>query len=438
MAVNPPISPPSSADPRAAAARADAAADALGRGYDVERVRADFPALAQTVGNRPLVYLDSAASALKPQAVIDAVTNIYARDCANVHRGVHTLSQRATKSYEGVRAKVKGLLGAASEKEIVFVRGATEAINLVADSWGGANLGPGDEVVVTGLEHHANIVPWQRICQRTGATLRAVPITDDGDVRLEDLDQAVGKHTRMVAMTHVSNALGTILPVRDMVAHVRANTKDALVLVDGAQAVPHIAVDVQDLGCDFYCFSAHKLYGPTGAGALWARYELLEAMPPYQSGGDMIRSVSFEETLYAPPPQKFEAGTPNIAGVVGMGAAIDYVQRLGWDAMWDHEQELLAYATERLTALPGLRLYGTTANKVGVLSFTMDAAHPHDIGTIVDNHGVAIRTGRHCAQPIMLHYGIPATARASLSIYNHRADIDALVESLQAVQEMFA
>ncbi|WP_428261309.1 cysteine desulfurase [Haliangium sp.] len=402
---------------------------------DLARLRADFPALAQEVRGQPLVYLDSAATALKPQAVIDAVTRVYARDCANVHRGVHLLSQRATEAYEAVRAKVQGLLGAADPSEIVFVRGTTEAINLVAQSWARPRLGPGDEILITGLEHHANIVPWQMVCEQTGASLRVVPITDAGAVQLEDVDQALGERTRVVAVAHVSNALGTVLPVRAIAD--RAHAVGAKLLVDGAQAVPHMEVDVTALGCDFYCFSAHKVYGPTGVGALWAPRAVLEEMSPYQGGGDMIRSVSFERTTYAPPPHKFEAGTPNIAGTVGMGAAIDYLAELDRDALHAHEQALLDYATQALSEIPGLRLWGTAAAKLSVLSFTMDAAHPHDIGTIVDSHGVAIRTGHHCAQPVMTRFGIPATARASLSIYNTREDVDALVRALLHVQEMF-
>ena len=403
---------------------------------DSARIRADFPALAQEVHGHPLVYLDSAATALKPQAVIDAVVRIYAHDCANVHRGVHTLSQRATDAYEGARDKLQRFINAAAREEIVFTRGTTDAINLVAQSWARPRLGPGDQILITGLEHHANLVPWQMVREQTGAELVVVPIRDDGDVRVEDVAQRLTDRTRLVAMAHASNALGSILPGRAVVE--LAHARSARVLVDGAQAAPHLPVDVRALGCDFYCLSAHKLYGPSGTGVLWAPRALLEDMQPVQGGGDMIRSVTFERTTYADVPYKFEAGTPGIASVVGMGAAVDYLSAIGWDAIRAHEQELAAYATKRLGELPGVRLYGNAPRKIGVLSFTMAAAHPHDIGTIVDAHGVAIRTGHHCAQPVMEHFGIPATARASLGLYSTHEDVDALIRALQHVQEMFA
>lgn len=406
------------------------------RELDLARIRADFPALSQEVRGVPLVYLDSAATALKPQAVIDAVNQIYARDGGNVHRAVHQLSERATLAYENTRQKVRDLLGAAAKEEVVFVRGTTEAINLVAHSWARPRLGSGDQILVTGLEHHSNIVPWQMVCEATGAELVVVPITDAGEVRLEDVAARLTERTALVACAHVSNALGTVLPVAEIAA--LAKEHGALVLLDGAQAAPHMPVNVAELGCDFYAFSGHKLYAPTGVGVLWARRELLEEMPPYQGGGDMIRSVSFEKTTYADVPAKFEAGTPNIAGVVGLGAAIEYLGGQGWEAIRAHERDLLAYGTEVLSEIPGLRLVGTAPEKLGVLSFTLDAAHPHDVGTIVDAEGVAIRTGHHCAQPVMERFGVPATARASLGLYNDRSDLDALGRALHKVRELFA
>ena len=403
---------------------------------DLEAIRRDFPALDQRVHEKPLVYLDSAATALKPQVVIDAVTQVYARDCANIHRAVHLLSQRATQSFEAVRPKVRAFLNAPSEKEIVFVRGTTEAINLVANAWARPRLKAGDRILLSGLEHHSNIVPWQMVCQATGAELVVAPITDAGEVRLEDVVALLDERVKLVAMSHVSNALGSVQPVREIVE--LAHAAGAKVLLDGAQAAPHLVVDVQGLGCDFYAFSGHKLYGPTGAGVLWGRRALLEEADPWQGGGDMIRSVTFEKTTYAELPSKLEAGTPDIAAVIGLGAAIDYVSGLGREAIARREQELLAYGTDALESLPGVRLVGTAKHKVGVLSFVMESAHPHDIGTIVDAEGVAIRTGHHCAQPVMERLGIPATARASLGLYNTREDIDALVRALRRVQEIFS
>lgn len=405
-------------------------------GFDIDLVRRDFPALAQQVHGKPLVYLDSAATALKPQAVIDAVTQVYARDCANIHRAVHLLSQRATQAYEAVRPKVRAFLNAPSEKEIIFLRGTTEAINLVAHAWARPRLSPGDRILLSGLEHHSNIVPWQMVAKQTGAEVVVAPITDEGEVRLEDVEALLDERVKLVAMSHVSNALGSVQPVREIVD--RAHAVGAKVLLDGAQAAPHIVVDIEAIGCDFYAFSGHKLYGPTGAGVLWGRRELLEEAEPWQGGGDMIRSVTFEKTTYADVPTKFEAGTPDIAAVVGLGAAIDYVTALGRETIERREQELLAYGTEALSSIPGLRLIGTANHKVGVLSFVMESAHPHDIGTIVDAEGVAIRTGHHCAQPVMERLGVPATARASLGVYNTREDIDALVRALHRVQEIFA
>ena len=406
------------------------------RAFDIAAIRRDFPALHQRVHDRPLVYLDSAATALKPQAVIDAVVNVYARDCANIHRAVHLLSQRATKAYEEARAKVARFVNAPSADECIFLRGTTEAINLVAFSWGRANLRAGDEILVSGLEHHSNIVPWQMACEATGAKLVVAPVDEGGEVRLDAFEKALSDRTRLVATAHVSNTLGTIQPAKEIVR--LAKSKGALVLFDGAQAVPHIPVDLTDLGADFYAFSGHKLYGPTGIGVLWGRKALLDEMAPWQGGGDMIRSVTFEKTTYNVIPHKFEAGTPNIAGAIGLGAAVDYVSALGMEAVAAHERELLAYGTRRLEEIDGLRIIGKAKDKVGVLSFVMETSHPHDIGTIVDMEGVAIRTGHHCTQPLMERYGVAATARASLGVYNDESDIDALVKALTKVKEMFA
>ena len=416
------------------AAPTPGAAGAAAR-LDVERVRRDFPALHQEVHGKPLIYLDAAATALKPQAVIDAVTGVYARDCANIHRAVHLLSQRATEAYEGTREKVRRFINAKQEEECIFLRGTTEGINLVAHSWARANLREGDEILISGLEHHSNIVPWQIACEKTGARLVVVPIDDRGQVPIEAVDERIGDRTRLVAMAHVSNALGSVQPVRQVAE--LAHARGALLLLDGAQAAPHMKVDVQALGCDFYAFSGHKVYGPTGVGVLWGRRSLLDAMEPYQGGGDMILSVTFEKTTYNVVPHKFEAGTPHIAGVIGLGAAIEYVEALGMEALEAHEQDLLAYGTKLLSAVPGLKIVGTAEQKIGVLSFVMDVAHPHDIGTIVDAQGVAIRTGHHCTQPVMDRFGIPATARASLAFYNTTDEIDALARGLRTVREVF-
>lgn len=404
-------------------------------GFDVQRVRKDFPALHQDVHGKPIVYLDSAATSLKPQAVIDAVGEVYSRDCANIHRAVHLLSQRATARFEEAREKVRAFLNAAKSTEVVFTRGTTEAINLVAQSWGRSSLREGDEVLVTELEHHSNIVPWQILCQQTGAKLVVVPMSDRGEILREAFEHKLSERTRLVAMAHVSNALGTVLPVADLIK--LAHERGALVLLDGAQAVAHVDVDVRALDCDFYAFSGHKLYGPTGIGALYGKERLLDGMPPYQGGGDMIRSVTFEETIYNELPYKFEAGTPNIAGAIGLGAAIDYFSSFDAGAVQAHENAVLRYATQALQAVSGLRQIGTAPGKVAALSFLMESAHPHDIGTIVDSEGVAIRTGHHCAQPVMEHFGIAATARASLGMYNSCDDIDALIAALQKVQELF-
>jgi cysteine desulfurase/selenocysteine lyase len=403
---------------------------------DVNAIRADFPILERRVHGRPLVYLDNAATTQKPRAVIDRLVRYYEEENANIHRGVHTLSVEATDAYDAARDRVRQFLNAADAREIVFVRGATEAINLVARSFGGTQIRQGDEIVVSEMEHHSNIVPWQMICEERGATLRVVPITDSGEFRLDAYEQLLNARTRIVAVTHVSNALGTVTPVTEIVR--LARDRGIPVLIDGAQAVAHMDVDVRALGCDFYVFSGHKVFGPTGIGVLYGRLPLLEAMPPYQGGGDMIRSVTFERTLYNEVPYRFEAGTQHIAGVVGLAAAIDYLSDLGLDRVAAHEHELLAYGTEALTTIPGLRLTGTAAQKAGILSFVMDDVHPHDIGTILDREGVAIRAGHHCCQPLMARLGVPATARASLALYNTRAEIDALVSALRKVREVFA
>jgi cysteine desulfurase/selenocysteine lyase len=396
---------------------------------------ADFPILSRPVHGRRLVYLDNAATTHKPDAVIEAERAFYRESNANIHRGVHWLSQHATDLHEAAREKVRGFLNAARADEIVFTRGTTEAINLVAQSWGRANLKPGDEILVTGMEHHSNIVPWQLLCAQTGAVLRHVPITDSGELEPGAYESLLGPRTRLVAVVHVSNALGTVNPVEEMTR--KAHEAGALVLVDGAQAVAHQRVDVRAIGCDFYAFSGHKLYGPTGIGALYGRRELLAAMPPWQGGGDMIRTVSFEGSTWAEPPARFEAGTPNIAGAVALGAAIDYVEGVGLDRIAAHEHALLAAATEAVQRLPGVRLYGTAPGKAGILSFTVQGIHPHDLGTILDAEGVAIRAGHHCAMPVMTRFGIPGTARASFALYNDERDVDALVAAIGKAQRLF-
>ena len=402
---------------------------------DVERIRKDFPILHQEVHGRSLVYLDSAATSQKPQVVLDALADYYARDNANVHRGVHRLSERATEAYEGARGRIQRFLNAAHSREIVFVRGTTEGINLVAQTYGRRTVGAGDEVIITALEHHSNIVPWQMLCEETGATLRVVPIDDAGEVDVDAYERMLGERTRLVGVAHVSNALGTIVPVKRMIE--AAHRRGIAVLVDGAQAAPHLRIDVQDLDCDFYTFSGHKTYGPTGIGVLYGKTALLEAMPPYQGGGDMIKSVSFEKTVYNDLPYKFEAGTPDIAGAIGLGAALEYLEGLGLDRVAAHEHALLVHGTKRLSALPGLRLVGTAREKASVLSFLVDGVHAHDVGSILDREGIAVRTGHHCAMPVMTRFGIAATARASLGVYNTREDIDALVEGLAKVREVF-
>ena len=401
---------------------------------DVEALRRDFPVLGRSVHGKPLCYLDNAASSQRPRVVIDAISRYYENSHANVHRGVHALSQEATDLFEGARESVRRFVNAASTREIVFVRGTTEAVNLVAQSWGRPRLGPGDEIVVSHLEHHANIVPWQMLCGQTGARLRVIPMTRSGELDFDAYRALLGPRTRLLALTHVSNALGTVVPVRDYIAEARRH--GVAVLLDGAQAVPHMQVDVHSLDCDFYCFSAHKMCGPTGIGVLYGREALLRAMPPWQGGGDMILSVSFERTTYNDLPWKFEAGTPHIAGAVGLGAAIDYLGAIGMERVAAAEHQLLEYATARLTTVPGLEIVGTAPAKAAVVSFTLGRVHPHDLGTILDMEGVAIRTGHHCAMPVMEFYGIPATARASFAFYNTRAEVDRLVDSLGVALEM--
>lgn len=403
---------------------------------NINAIRADFPILHQQVNGHPLVYLDNAASSQKPRQVIDAISHYYLHDNANIHRGVHQLSQRATDLYEAARSKVRQFLNAKSDKEIIFTRGATEAINLVAQSFVRPMLQAGDEILISHLEHHANIVPWQILCEQTGAKLKVIPMKDNGELELANFDAMLTERTKLLAIGHVSNALGTINPVKSMAA--KAHAKNIPVLIDGAQAVPHMQVDVQDLGADFYVFSGHKMFAPTGIGALYGREDLLNAMPPYQGGGDMILSVSFDKTLYNELPYKFEAGTPHIAGVIGLGAAIDYMWQVGIDKIAAQEHHLLEVATRKIEALPGVKIVGTAADKASVISFMIDGVHPHDVGTVFDQLGVAIRTGHHCAQPVMEFYDIPATARASFAFYNSEEDIDALINAIQKTQELFA
>ena len=403
--------------------------------YDVHAVREDFPALHQEVYGHPLVYLDNSATSQKPTAVIDALRHYYEHDNSNVHRGVHALSERATRDYEAARDKVTAFVNAPDRRCVVFVRGTTEGINLVAQSYARPRLSQGDEILITHMEHHSNIVPWQLVCEQTGAVLRVTPVDDRGELELDEYHRLLGPRTKLVAVVHLSNALGTINPVEEMTA--AAHEVGAVVILDGAQAVAHLEVDVQAIDCDFYAFSGHKVYGPTGIGALVGRLELLEEMAPYQGGGEMIRTVSFEGTTYHDLPHKFEAGTPNIAGTVGLGAALDYVRALDLEAIVAHEDGVLTYATDAVDAIPGLEIMGTADRKSGVLSFVLDGVHPHDIGTIVDHEGVAIRAGHHCAMPLMQRFGVAATARASFGLYNTREDADALVAALAKVREMF-
>lgn len=402
--------------------------------YDVERLRADFPILASEVHGKPLVFLDSAASAQKPKAVIDADRWAYEHCYANVHRGVYYLSEKTTEAFEGARETVRRFINARSTREVIFTRGTTESINLVAQTFGRSRLGPGDEVVISHMEHHSNIVPWQMVCEQTGATLKVVPINDAGEVDVEAYADMLGPKVKLVAMVHVSNALGTVVPIGEVIK--LAHAHDIPVLVDGAQAAPHAPVDVQALDADFYAFSGHKVYGPTGIGVLYGKEALLDAMPPWQGGGDMIASVSFEKTTYASLPAKFEAGTPHIVGAIGLAAALDYVSGIGLDAIAAHEADLLAYATERMRAFNQVRIVGQARRKAGVLSFTIENVHPHDIGTILDHQGVAVRAGHHCAQPVMQRFNVPATARASFGLYNTREDIDRLVEGVAKVIDL--
>jgi cysteine desulfurase/selenocysteine lyase len=403
--------------------------------FDVKRIREDFPILKQKVHGKPLVYLDNAATSQKPARVMEAILRFYTQDCANVHRGVHLLSERATEAYESARIRVQRFLNAADQREIVFVRGATEGINLVAQTYGRQNVRAGDEVLITAMEHHSNIVPWQMLCQEKNAVLRVAPINDRGELILEEFEKLLNDHTRFVAVTHVSNALGSINPVERLVR--MAHAWKVPVLVDGAQAVPHLKVDVRELDCDFYAFSGHKVFGPTGIGALYGKADLLEAMPPFQGGGDMISSVTFEKTIYNVIPYKFEAGTPNIADVYGLGAALEYVEQIGLANIASYEHALLSYATEAVSQIPGVRILGTAREKAGVISFVLDGVHAHDVGTILDREGVAVRTGHHCAQPVMDRFGVPATVRASLAFYNTKQEINVLAAGLQRVKALF-
>ena len=405
-------------------------------GLDVAKIRADFPILAERINGRPLVYLDNAATSQKPRVVLDAIANYYTHMNANIHRGVHTLSVRATEAHDAARLTVKQFINAADTREIIFVRGATEAINLVAQTYGRKHVSAGDEVLITAMEHHSNIVPWQILCEEKDAHLKVAPIDDRGELILDEFARLIGPRTKIVAVTQVSNALGTVLPLREMIE--LAHRQGVPVLVDGAQAVPHFAVDVQALDADFYAFSGHKVYAPTGIGVLYGKRALLDAMPPYQGGGDMIRSVTFEKTTYNDLPWKFEAGTPDIAGAIALGAALKYITGLGMENIAAHENELLAYATEAVGAIPGVQLIGTARERVGVVSFVLDGVHPHDLGTILDREGIAIRTGHHCAQPVMERFGIPATARASFAVYNTKEEVDALAAGIRTAREVFA
>ncbi len=405
------------------------------KAFDVKKIRKDFPILAQKVRGKALVYLDNGATSQKPQVVIDTLNRYYSAENSNIHRGVHYLSERATAAYEGAREKVRHFIRAPRSQEIIFVRGTTEAINLVAQTYGRAFLRSGDEIIISAMEHHSNIVPWQMLCEQVGARLRVIPISHDGEIVLDEYRALLNDRTKFVSITHVSNALGTVAPVKEIIR--LAHERGVPVLVDGAQAVPHMRVDVQDLGCDFYAFSGHKLFGPTGIGVLYGRSELLDRMPPYQGGGDMISLVTFEKTHYNVLPYKFEAGTPHIAGVIGLGAAIDYLEGLDWEQVGEHEHGLLCYASEQLAKIAGLRIIGTAAEKAGVMSFVLDQIHAHDVGTILDREGVAVRAGHHCAMPVMQRFGVPATTRASFAFYNTREEIDILTAALQKVKKVF-
>ena len=404
--------------------------------FDVRSIRENFPILQRKVYGKPLVYLDNAATTQKPQQVIDAITRYYTEQNANVHRGVHHLSEKATHEYECVRCKVRQYINAAEDREVIFVRGATEGINLIAHCFGGQVVGSGDEVLISAMEHHSNIVPWQLLCQQRGASLKVIPIDDDGEILLDEYEKLLTTRTKLVSVTHVSNALGTVNPIGKMVE--MAHRHGIPVVIDGAQGAPHMQIDVQAVDCEFYVFSAHKIYGPTGIGIVYGKEALLESMPPYQSGGDMISAVTFEKTIFNRLPYKFEAGTPNIAGTVGLGAAIDYVSNIGVEQIAAYEQSLLNYATDAVAAIDRLRIIGTASEKASVLSFVLEGAHPHDIGTILDQEGVAIRAGHHCAQPVMQRFGIPATARASFAFYNTREEVDTMVRAINKVGEVFA
>lgn len=416
------------------AAKERATSEARAR-FDVEAVRRDFPILGCTVHGKPLVYLDNGATSQKPQAVIDAIARYYQKENSNIHRGVHFLSEQATAAYEAARAKMQTFVNAAHREEIIFVRGTTEAINLVAQSYGRSSLKAGDEILVSAMEHHSNIVPWQMLSEQTGARLRVIPINHDGELVLDEYRRLLNDRTKLVSVTHVSNALGSIVPVKEIVA--AAHERGIPVMLDGAQAVPHLKVDVQELGCDFYAFSGHKMFGPTGVGVLYGRRERLESMPPYQGGGDMISLVTFEKTHYNVLPYKFEAGTPNVAGGIGLGAAVDYLQALPWDQVMAHEEDLLSYGTEQLMKIGGLKIIGTAKRKAGVLSFVFNNIHAHDVGTILDQEGVAVRAGHHCAMPVMQRFGVPATTRASFAFYNTREEIDVLARAILRVLKVF-
>ena len=403
--------------------------------FDVARVREDFPVLRQKIHGKALVYFDNGATSQKPQVVIDTLARYYSAENSNIHRGVHQLSERATAAYEAARGKVRSFINAGSDKEIIFVRGTTEAINLVAQSYGRSFLKAGDEIIVSAMEHHSNIVPWQMLCEQVGARLRVIPINHDGEIVMDEYRRLLNEKTKFVSVTHVSNALGTIVPVKEIIA--LAHERNIPVLLDGAQAVPHLKVDVRELGCDFYAFSGHKMFGPTGVGVLFGRQELLEKMPPYQGGGDMISLVTFEKTHYNVLPYKFEAGTPHIAGGIGLGAAIDYLQGLDWDRLVAHEHELLSFATEALSEFKPARIIGTAKEKAGVISFVIDHIHAHDVGTILDQEGVAVRAGHHCAMPVMQRFGVPATTRASFAFYNTTEEIDVMVRGLHRVLKVF-
>ncbi len=404
--------------------------------FEVDKIRQDFPILDQQIRGKPLVYLDNAATCQKPKAVIDAISHMYSHDYANVHRGVHALSERSTAAFEAVRHKVKNFINAASDKEIIFVRGTTEAINLIAQTFGKANISTGDEILITAMEHHSNIVPWQILCEQTGAVLKVAPINQRGELLYEEFVGLLSEKTRLVSVVHMSNALGTINPVKQIIE--AAHARNIPVMLDGAQAVPHMPVDVQDLDCDFYAFSGHKLYAPSGIGVLYGKQALLEAMPPYHGGGDMIRKVTFEETEYNVLPYKFEAGTPNIADVIGLGAALDYLSEIGMDNVSAYEHELLVYATEKAKKIPGLKIIGDNEHKGAILSFTLESVHPHDIGTMLDHVGIAVRAGHHCAMPVMDFFQVPATARASFAMYNTKQEIDALMEAIEELVKVFA